>query len=101
LAEQIRYKSLLIDTLAGLAGVAALSGQTARAARLLGAVEAQQEIYRDVLCAADRTDYEACVAAARAQLDPTAFARLWAEGRELTLEQAIISAAPQPKASAE
>jgi predicted ATPase/DNA-binding CsgD family transcriptional regulator len=91
LAEQIRYKSLLIDTLAGLAGVAVFSGKTELAARLLGAVEAQKEAYRDALCAADLADYQACVAAAQAQLDPAAFAGLWAEGRELTLEQAITA----------
>ena len=40
----------------------------------------------------ERACYERSVAAARAQLDEAAFAAAWAEGRAMTLEQAILFA---------
>jgi tetratricopeptide (TPR) repeat protein len=93
-ARQIHYRSVLVGTLAGLAGLADGAQQPEQAARLLGVVEAQLVVYRDALGAADWADYAACVAAVRAQLDPAVFARLWTEGRGLTLEQALTRAAP-------
>jgi hypothetical protein len=39
-----------------------------------------------------RFAHEHCVAAARARLDAATFAAAWAEGQELTLEQAIDEA---------
>jgi predicted ATPase/DNA-binding CsgD family transcriptional regulator len=94
LARQIHYPSVLVGTLAGLAGLALGAQQPEQAARLLGVVEAQLAVYRDALGAADWADYAACIAAARAQLDPAVFARLWSEGRGLTLEQALTHATP-------
>jgi hypothetical protein len=93
-ARQIHYRSVLVGTLAGLAGLASGAQQPEQAVRLLGAVEAQLAVYRDALGAADWADYAACVAGARAQLDPAVFARLWTEGRGLPLEQALAGAAP-------
>ncbi|MBI3536834.1 MAG: hypothetical protein HY070_04655 [Chloroflexi bacterium] len=37
----------------------------------------------------DRVDYEYIVASLRAQLDEVAFVKAWAEGRAMTMEQAI------------
>jgi len=93
-ARGIHYGSVLVGTLAGLAGLAAGAQQPEQAARLLGAVEAQLAVYRDALGAADWADYAACVAAVRGQLDPAVFAGLWTEGRGLPLEQALNGAAP-------
>jgi tetratricopeptide (TPR) repeat protein len=76
----------IIDCLAGLAGG---KGQPEQAARLLGAVEAQREVFHTGLVYADRIEEERHVAAVRAQLDETIFAAAWAEGRTMTLEQAI------------
>jgi non-specific serine/threonine protein kinase len=94
IARQIHYRSVLVGTLAGLAGLATVAQQPEQAARLLGVVEAQLAVYRDALNAADWADYAACVTAVRAQVDPAVFARLWAEGRGLTLEQALAQATP-------
>jgi non-specific serine/threonine protein kinase len=81
----------VVDCLLGLAGAAVSAGQPERAARLFGATEAVREaIYvGSVLSYPDRVEYDRYVAAVRAQLDEAAFAAAWAEGRELTLEQAI------------
>jgi len=41
-----------------------------------------------------RLDYEPGIAAVRTELEPEAFARPWAEGQGLTLEQPVTPAAP-------
>jgi predicted ATPase/DNA-binding XRE family transcriptional regulator len=75
-----------------LAGIAAERGQPERAARLLGAAEALRQASQAPMGAPDHADYERFVAAARAGLDERAFAATWAEGRAMTLEQAITCA---------
>jgi tetratricopeptide (TPR) repeat protein len=75
--------------LEGLAGVYALQGEPARAAQLLGAADALRKALNAPVQSADRADYERFVAGARAAMDADAFEAAWAEGRSLTLEQAI------------
>jgi tetratricopeptide (TPR) repeat protein len=72
-----------------LAGVAGAQWQPARAARLLGAAEALRQAVGSPVEGTDRPDYERFVAVARAGLDEKSFASAWAEGRAMTLEQAI------------
>ncbi|HSH77819.1 MAG TPA: tetratricopeptide repeat protein, partial [Herpetosiphonaceae bacterium] len=78
--------------LESLAGVAVDQGQATRAARLFGASEALRERIGIVVDPDDRPEYARDVAAARRQLDETAFAAAWAEGRAMTLEQAVAYA---------
>jgi hypothetical protein len=78
--------------LEGFAGLAALQGQVERAARLFGATEAALSAVHGTFDAVDRMDYERHVAAARDQLGEEAFAAAWAEGRAMTLEQAVAYA---------
>jgi non-specific serine/threonine protein kinase len=82
-----------VDCLAALAGVAGAERQPERAARLLGAAEALRQANRigPAMNHADRLAHDRFVAAARVQLDVAAFAA-WAEGREMTMEQAIAYA---------
>ena len=76
----------------GLAGVAGRQGQAARAVRLLGA--------GDVVAHFDTwggdhpatAELRAIVATARAQLDEATWDATWAEGRAMSLEQAIAYA---------
>ena len=75
--------------LAGLAGVAARDGEAKVAARLFGAAEVLLESTGIAMNPADRGEYDSNVAAARARLEPEAFARAWAEGRAMPLERAI------------
>ena len=78
-----------LETLAG----AAAKGEPQRAAVLFGAAEAvrqsgnsqKHELYH-------RSDYERDVGIARAQLDDATWQAAWAEGRAMTLEQAIAYA---------
>ena len=85
--------------LAGLGGVAAGTeqaeaetqgqAQAERGVRLLGAAEALLEAVSAVLDAEDRIPYEQGVASARAQLSEGEFAKAWAAGRAMSMEQAV------------
>jgi len=79
--------------LEGWASVVATQGKCAWAARLWGAAESLRERCGIPLMPIDRVDYEPAVAAARTYLGEQAFAAAWAEGRTMTLEQAL--AAPE------
>lgn len=75
--------------LEGVAKVAYGQGKAERAARLFGAAEALREAIGAPLSPDDRAEYNRIVAAVRAQLGEEVFAKSWAEGRAMTLEQAI------------
>ena len=91
--------------LEGLAAVAASEGRIVCAARLWGAEEALLEkievgVHTYV---PDRTLYQSQIVAARLQLDATAWAAAWAEGRAMSSGQAIAyaleqEATPEPAA---
>ena len=76
-------------SLEGLARVAGARGEPERTARLFGAADALREAIGDPLPPRDRIDYERGVNAVRALLDEQCFAAAWAQGRGMTLEQAI------------
>jgi tetratricopeptide (TPR) repeat protein len=60
-----------------------------RAARLWGAAESLCEAIGSPMSPADRADYERNVAAARAALGEESFTAAWAEGRKMTMEEAV------------
>jgi len=95
LCRELDNKQGIAECLAGLAGVAHADGQSRRAAWLLGAVTASLERIGAHLDREDRTEFDRNMAAARAQLDEATFNTAWAEGRALTLEQAIVLALDQ------
>ncbi len=66
-------------------------GQPVRAVRLWAAAEAIREVAGIYLTplARTRTNYDGHLAAARAQLGDSAFAKAWNEGRAMTLEQVV------------
>ena len=78
----------------GLGGVAGAVGQGERAARLLSAAATLLEsIGLSVAVRPElRADYDRYVAVARAQLNESAFAAAWAEGRAMSLDQAVAEA---------
>jgi predicted ATPase/DNA-binding CsgD family transcriptional regulator len=76
----------------GMAGIALELGDTAQAARLLGAVEANMEGYFKPLDMWDQAEFNRITGGARQQLDETTFTLAWVEGRGLTLEEAIREA---------
>lgn len=74
-----------------------LAGRHALAARLLGAADFQQSASGLVAITIVRAVHDDAIAAARSGLGDVAFAAVWAEGRVMTLEQAVAYAlAPTP-----
>jgi non-specific serine/threonine protein kinase len=92
LARERRDANEMANGVAVLAGASSLLGLAQRAARLLGASEAASERRGAFHHPSDRPEIDRIVAAVRAQLDETTFAAAWAEGRNITLEQAVADA---------
>jgi len=83
--------------LEGLAGVACVQGQYKRAVQLFAAAEALREAAGVPLRLSERADHDRDVAAARSGLGEATFGAAWAEGREMTLAQAIEYAVGEGK----
>jgi tetratricopeptide (TPR) repeat protein len=81
-------------TLNSLGTLAAAQGRPERAARLWGAGEGAREVLglSLVLAPTERADYERQVSETRALLGEEGFAVAWAQGRAMTLEQAVAFA---------
>lgn len=74
------------------AALIAAEGKPEQAARLYGAAEALREAIGAPLHPSDSLRYERDVAAARAQLDETAWTAAWAAGRRMSTEEAVAYA---------
>jgi DNA-binding CsgD family transcriptional regulator len=92
LRQEAGEKEGIAAALEGLARVAAVQGQARSAAQLYATAEALRTAMGTPLPPGERASHEHAVATVRADLDETAFARTWAEGRAMPLEQAIAAA---------
>ncbi len=92
LFRMLSQRDGMVNALEGLAGLGAACGDARRAARLFGAAEGVRTDIHRPLAPCDRPEYERAVTAARAHLDSATFTTAWAEGRAMTLEQAIAYA---------
>jgi predicted ATPase/DNA-binding SARP family transcriptional activator len=80
---------VIIWNIFSLADLACISGNPLKAAILLGASEKLLENTSTCLMQLRREEYEHITANTRIQLDETEFNRLWAKGRELSVDQTI------------
>jgi hypothetical protein len=87
--REVGSKQGIIECLGGFAEVADGNDQPERAVRLLGAAQALLGTIGARFETHDRVEFESLVNAARAALNDATFAAAWAEGRAMTLEQAI------------
>jgi predicted ATPase/class 3 adenylate cyclase len=90
--RDLGMRAAVANQLECLAFIARAEDQPARAARLLGAAEALRELIHIPMADYERPEYEREVAALRAQMDAAAFGAAWAEGRAMTLDQAVAYA---------
>jgi predicted ATPase/DNA-binding winged helix-turn-helix (wHTH) protein len=79
----------VIESLEGLAGVAAATAAPRRAARLWGAAHALQQQMGGAMSVHQRIAYERQAQPARAILTAEAFDHAWDEGRAMTLDDAV------------
>jgi predicted ATPase/class 3 adenylate cyclase len=92
LQQALRYKWGLAVCLEGLACIFHQQGRVEDAVRLFGVAEALREATGMPLPPQQRGSYDDTVSALRTALSEAPFAALWAEGRAMSLEQAIRSA---------
>jgi len=80
----------LINCIAGFAAVLAMMGKPEQAAHLFGAAQSLFESLgmAGYLDPPDQKEFDHYVAVVQGQLDAAAFAKAWAEGHAMTLEQA-------------
>ncbi len=102
ISRELKHREGIAVGLVGFAGVAIAKGQQDRAARLLGATDVLLSTLGLRLDQSDQVEYKSYFDAARTALGDAAFAATRAEGRAMTLEQAIEyalapTAAPQRK----
>jgi predicted ATPase/DNA-binding winged helix-turn-helix (wHTH) protein len=79
----------VIDSLEGLAGVAAATAAPRRAARLWGAADALRQEIGNVRSVHESIAYERQLKAVRAILTAEAFHQAWDEGRAMSLDDAV------------
>lgn len=86
--EQLGMRWDIAYVIENLGGVAAYSGSPADAARLIGAADRAREEMGTPLPEGEKVAYNRYLAAAKEALGDHDFAAAWADGRELTLEEA-------------
>lgn len=87
--QEAGMKWFIIRGLEIMAAVEVAEFHATRAAHLFGVTSSAREALGAPLPPPERAAYERAVQTARGQLDEDAFAIAWAEGRALTLDQAI------------
>ena len=89
LFREVGDRRNLIKCLEGLAGVWVAEGRVEKAARLFGVSEALREALGTPLPGSYCANYQRNLSDIRKQLDEASIAAAWAEGRAMTMEQAI------------
>lgn len=92
LYDEYGNKNGVTISLSGFASLLGVTGRPEQAARLFGVVESLFEGARTSMAPADQHDFDDYVAVVQGQLDETAFAKAWEEGRVMSMEQAIAYA---------
>lgn len=92
LACKVNDKTRLAVGLAAVAGMLQVRSDVQRAVRLCAFASNFQHLVRATLMPVERMGYERTLAATRAKLDDPFLASAWAEGRQMTLEEAVTLA---------
>jgi hypothetical protein len=87
--QRLGHRAAVAHELECLAIIAKSQEDEQRAARFFGAAEILRENIHTVMTASERVEYDREVSDLRANMDETSFAKAWAEGRAMTMEQAI------------
>ena len=90
--QRLGHRAAIAHELECLAMITKAQEDDQRAARLFGAAEILRENIAIPMTAAERVEYEREVNDLRSNMDEAVFAKAWAEGRAMTLEEAIALA---------
>nr|MBA2364142.1 tetratricopeptide repeat protein [Chloroflexia bacterium] len=89
LCAEVGDRRFLARSVIGMANIARAQGRQARAARLLGAVDALTEGISPPARLPERTENEMAEAAVRTELGEARFAAAWAEGRGMSWDEVM------------
>jgi len=92
LSQDVGDKLASAYTLTKLARATCVQAQPARAATLFGAAEAVRSVINALLPPTEQTVLDQHIATTRTQLEEGTWQQAWAEGRAMSLEQAIAYA---------
>ncbi len=87
--RELGAKARICECVEGLASMACAQGQPERGARLFGAAQALREAIGAPMPRSDHVAFDPQVDTLRATLGDAAFVTAWAQGRAMTLEQAV------------
>ena len=87
--QRMGHRSAVAHQLECMAFIAKALEQTERAVRLLGAAEALRQKIEIDMTPPERDEYEKEVADLKANMDKNEFVSLWADGRSMTMYEAI------------
>lgn len=87
--QRLGHRAAIAHQLECFAMIAKAQEEDEHAAKLFGAAEALRENINIPMTPFERVEYEREVNDLRANMDESAFAKAWAEGRALTMEQAV------------
>lgn len=87
--QKIGHRGAVAHQLECFAFIAKAKEQGERAVKLMGAAEALREASLSPMTPQERVEYDNEVASMRAGMDEKTFLSFWAEGRAMTMEQAI------------
>lgn len=90
--QKIGHRAAIAHQLECFAFIAKAQEDDERAARLIGAAEILRENINIPMMPMERAEYDREVSDLRSNMDQVAFAKAWAEGRTLAMEQAITFA---------
>jgi len=86
---RVNYTFVACAALMGMAGIIAVRGNPQLATRLMGSIEATLEINGHNIQPTDQEDYDRSINDARTRLDVETFRTIWAEGRTMSLDEAV------------
>jgi hypothetical protein len=90
--QDLGHRAAVAHQLECIAFIVEAEGNAQRAARLLGAAEALREKTGSSMAQLEHAEYEAALDSIHARIDESSFAEAWAEGRAMTMEEAIADA---------
>ena len=96
--QELGHRAALAHELECCAFIACAQAEGQRAARLFGAAQSLRASANSAMSGIERMEYDQNIAALRALLDTEALEAAWAEGRSMTMEEAIAYAlTPRPE----
>lgn len=87
--QRLGHRAAVANQLECFAFIAKVHEQTERAAKLFGAAEALREKINIPMSEVEQVEYERETADLKANMDENEFASDWAQGRSMTMEQAL------------